>query len=168
MLNDLLQTLHNGRSLVDRDFKDFLTRTKKLLTEIGCKVHDTLPITNDSFVQHGKDMRDIVPRGKCPDNLFISERRDINLTNQHREYSLSKGPHRPMLDSYPVNPSITVRKQSRFTKSWNNINPFIEHSRNLNKIFSVLRARRLVAKLVFPRTCNKKRILFVCFCGISS
>ena len=115
-----------------------------------------MPITNDSFVQHGKDMRDIVPRGKCPDNLFISERRDINLTDQHREYSLSKGPHRPMLDSYPVNPSIIARKQSRFTKSWNNINPFIEYSRNLNKIFSVLGARRLVAKLVFPSTCNKK------------
>ena len=61
-----------------------------------------------------------------------------------------------MLDSYPVNPSIIARKQSRFTKSWNNINPFIEYSRNLNKIFSVLRARRLVAKLVFPSTCNKK------------
>ena len=118
MLNNLLQTLHNGRSLVDRDFKeDFLTGTKKLLTEIECKVHDMLPIINDSFVQHVKDMRDIVSRGKCPDDvsdLFISGhpagRLGINFTDQHREYLLSKAPQRPMLDSYPVNSSITASK----------------------------------------------------------
>ena len=33
MLNDLLRTLYNGKSLADRDFKkDFLTGMKKLLT----------------------------------------------------------------------------------------------------------------------------------------
>ena len=143
MLNDLLQTLHNERSLVDRDFKeDFLTGTKKLLTEIECKVHDMLPIINDAFVQHEKNMRDIVSRGKCPDevsDLFISgdpaRRLGINLTDQHRKYLLSKGPQRPMLDSYPVKSSIPARKQNCFTKSWYNIKPFIEYSRNLDKIF---------------------------------
>ena len=118
MLNDLLQTLHNGRSLVDKYFKeDFFTGTKKLLTEIECKVHEMLPIINDVFVQHEKDMRDIVSRGKCPDDvsdLFISGnpagRLGINLANQHKEYLLSKGPQRPMLDSYPVNPSIPAHK----------------------------------------------------------
>ena len=142
MLNGLLQTLHNGRILVDRDFKeDFLTGTEKLLMEIEYKVHDMLPIINDVFVQHEKDLRDIVLRGKCPDdarNLFISGdpagRRDINLTDQHREYLLSKEPQRLMLDSYPVKPSIPARKQNCFTKSWYNINPFIEYSRNLDKI----------------------------------
>ena len=74
-VNDQLQTLHNGRSLVDRDCKeDFLIGTKKPLTEIECRVHDMLHIINSAFVQHEKDMRDIVSRGKCPDcvrDVFI-------------------------------------------------------------------------------------------------
>ena len=74
-VNDQLQTLHNGRSLVDRDFKeDFLIGTKKPLTEIECRVRDMLPIINSAIVQHEKGMRDIVSRGKCPDcvsDLFI-------------------------------------------------------------------------------------------------
>ena len=143
MLNDLLQTLHNGRSLADRDFKeDFLNRTKNLLTEIECKVHDRLPIFNDLFVKHERDIRDIVSKGKCPNdvsNLLCSGnptgRFGINLTDQRKEYLLSKGPQRSMLDSYPVNPSIPAKKQNCFTKSWYNINQFIEYSRNLDKIF---------------------------------
>ena len=91
-------------------------------------------------------MRDIVSRGKCPDDvsdLFLNGdpagRVGINLTDQHREYLLSKGPQNSMLDSYPVNPSIPALKQNCFTKSWYNINPFIEYSRNLDKIlFCVL------------------------------
>ena len=89
-------------------------------------------------------MRDIVSRGKCPDDvsdLFLNGdpagRVGINLTDQHREYLLSKGPQNSMLDSYPVNPSIPALKQNCFTKSWYNINPFIEYSRNLDKIFCV-------------------------------
>ena len=89
-------------------------------------------------------MRDIVPKGKCPDDvsdLFLNGdpagRVGINLTDQHREYLLSKGPQNSMLDSYPVNPSIPALKQNCFTKSWYNINPFIEYSRNLDKIFCV-------------------------------
>ena len=58
----------------------------------------------------------------------------INLTDRHREYLLTKGP-RSILDSYPVNPSIPVCKQNCFTKSWYIINPFIEYSQNLDKIF---------------------------------
>ena len=64
---------------------------KKLLTEIECKLHDTLPIVNAVFIQHEKDMENIVSGGKCPDsvsNLFISDdptgRLGINLTDQHR------------------------------------------------------------------------------------
>ena len=76
MLNNLLQTFDNGRGFADRGFKeDFLTGTKKLLTEIECKVHSMLRVINDAFVQHDKAVRDIVSRGKCPDNasdLFIS------------------------------------------------------------------------------------------------
>ena len=76
MLNNLLQTFDNGRGLVDRGFKeDFLTGTKKLLTEIECKVHSMLRVINDAFVQHDKAVRDIVSRGKCPNNasdLFVS------------------------------------------------------------------------------------------------
>ena len=143
MLNGLLQTLHNGRSLVDRDFKeDFLTGTTKLLTEIEYKVHDMLPVINDAFEEHEKDMRNIVSREKYYDGvigLSISGdpagRLGINLTSQHREYLLWKGPHRPVLNSYPVNPSISALKQNCFTKSWYNINPFIEYSGNRDKVF---------------------------------
>ena len=129
--------------MVDRDFKDdFPTGMKKLLTDNECKVLDMLPVINDAFVKHEKYMRDIVLREKYPDdisNLFISGdpagRLGINLTDQCREYLLSKGPHRPMLDSYPINPYIPVCKQNCFTKSWYNINPFIESSLNLDKVF---------------------------------
>ena len=89
-------------------------------------------------------MRDIVSRGKCPDDvndLFIdgdpAGRVGINLTDQHREYLLSKGPQNSMLDSYPVNPSIPARNRNCFTKSWYNINPFIEYTRNLEKSFCI-------------------------------
>ena len=115
---------------------------KKLLTDNECKVLDMLPVINDAFVKHEKYMRDIVLREKYPDdisNLFISGdpagRLGINLTDQCREYLLSKGPHRPMLDSYPINPYIPACKQNCFTKSWYNINPFIESSLNLDKVF---------------------------------
>ena len=40
-----------------------------------------------------------------------------------------------MLNRYPVNPSITARKQNCFIKSWYNINPCIEYSQNLAKVF---------------------------------
>ena len=100
-----------------------------------------LPIINVAFVQHEKGMKDIVSRGKYPDDvrdLFISGdpagRLDINLTDQHREYLLPKEPQDSMLDSYTVNLSIPARKQNCFIKSWYNINPFIEQSRNLDKI----------------------------------
>ena len=105
---------------------------KRLLTEIECKVHDMLPVINDAFVKHEKDMRDIASRGKRNDgvsNLSISGdpagRVGINLTDQHREYLQSKGPHRSMVDSYPLNPSIPAHKQNCLIKSWYNINPFI-------------------------------------------
>ena len=109
MLNNLLQTFDNGRGLVDRGFKeDFLTGTKKLLTEIECKVHNMLRVINDAFVQHDKAVRDIVSRGKCPNNASVAKPLGnfMNLTDQHREYLLSKRSHRLILDSCPVNPSI--------------------------------------------------------------
>ena len=115
MLNNLLQTFDNGRGLVDRGFKeDFLTGTKKLRTDIECKVHNMLRVINDAFVQHDKAVRDIVSRGKCPEMqvIFLSVAKPLgnfmNLTDQHREYLLSKRSHRPILDSCPVNPSITA------------------------------------------------------------
>ena len=40
-----------------------------------------------------------------------------------------------MLNKYPVKPSIPVYKQNFFEKSWYDINPFIEFSQNLNKVF---------------------------------
>ena len=70
---------------------------KRLRTEIECKVHDMLPVINDTFVQHEKDMRDIASTGECNNgvsNLSISGdpagRLGINLTDQHREYLQSK------------------------------------------------------------------------------
>ena len=118
MLNNLL------RDLVVRDLKEhFLSGTKKLLTEIECKVHDILPVINDVFVQYEKDMRHIVSRGKPPDDvsdLFIRRepagRLGISLTDQHREYLLLKGLYRPMLCSCPVNSYILGRNQSFFIK----------------------------------------------------
>ena len=101
-----------------------------------------LPIVNAAFIQLEKDMENIVSGGKCPDgvsNLFISDhptgRLGINLLDQHRWYLLSKGPHWLMLINYPVKPSIPACKQNFFEKSWYDINPFIEFSRNLNKVF---------------------------------
>ena len=85
-------TINYKPFIMEEVFKeDFLTRTKKLLTEIECRVHDMLSIVNATFIQHEKDMRNIVSGGKCPDgvsSLVISDdptrRLGINLTDQHR------------------------------------------------------------------------------------
>ena len=48
---------------------------KKLLTEIEFKVNDIMSVINDAFVQHEKDIMDILSRVKYPDdvsNLFFS------------------------------------------------------------------------------------------------
>ena len=104
-----------------------------------------LPIINSVIVQHEKDIWDIISRGKCPvcvSNLFISDdptgRLGINLIDQRRQHLLLNGPHGPMLNSNPVNPSISVHKPICFTKSWYNINLFIEYSQNLDKVFCFL------------------------------
>ena len=140
-------TINYKPFIMEEVFKeDFLSRTKKLLTEIECRVHDMLSIVNVTFIQHEKDMRNIVSGGKCLDgvsSLVISDdptgRLGINLTDQHRWNLLSKGPHRSMLNNCPVKPSMAACKQDCFAKPWYDINPFIEYSQN-NKVFCFARS----------------------------
>ena len=120
MLNNLLETGSFGSSLSSCDSnEEFLASTENMLTEIHSKVRVLLHATEKAMSEHEREMETVVSRGTCPDNvnaLFIegdpAGRRGLDLTDQHREYLIYKGAYQPVVAKYPINTTISARKQN--------------------------------------------------------
>ena len=62
-------------------------------------------------------------------------RKGMKLTENEKQYLISKGPYQPCLEKYPTNGTISKRKQNVFSAKWFEKYPFLEYSPKTDRAF---------------------------------
>ena len=64
-----------------------------------------------------------------------AERIRVHLSEQQKQYLISKGPHQPVLEKYHSNVVISKSKQNSFSAQWYEEFPYLEYNLSLDRAF---------------------------------
>ncbi|CAB4017495.1 Hypothetical predicted protein [Paramuricea clavata] len=145
MIGEIIELLEEGKTLresfEDENYceeffmssaKDFASELKKccfLFTSIKNAMEhkvEKMPSVSDTQTVHTES---------CVISNDPAERIGVQLSEQQKQYLISKGPHQPVLEKYPCNVMISKSKQNSFSAQWYEKFPYLEYSLSLDRAF---------------------------------
>ena len=64
-----------------------------------------------------------------------AERKGIQLSEQQKNFLISKGPYQPVLENYLCSNVISKSKQNSFSAKWLDTFPYLEYSPSLDRAY---------------------------------
>ena len=106
-----------------KDTSHFLFSSTKVATE------------NEAERMSSKSAAETVQTESCVMSNNPAERKGIQLSEQQKDFLISKGPYQPVLENYPCNNVISKSKQNSFSAKWFETFPYLEYSPSLDRAY---------------------------------
>ena len=146
MIGEIIKLLEEGKTLRE-SFEDenyceelFVSSAKDFASELKKKCNFLFTSTKDALEDKAEKMSSTsnaqtVQTESCVISNDLAKRIGVQLSDQQKQYLISKGPHQPVLQKYPCNNAISKSKQNSFSAQWYQEFSYLEYSPSLDRAF---------------------------------
>ena len=145
MIGEIIELLEEGKILHEyfegEDYSEemFMSSVETLASQLKDKSPSLLSsakaMESESEKTLSKPAAETVQIKSCVMSNDPGGRKGIQLSEQEKNYLITKGPYQPVLENYTCNNTISKSKQNLFSAKWYETFPYLEYSPSLHRAY---------------------------------